>query len=328
MAFENRREILFVYSVKDANPNGDPLNSNHPRYDDDSGRILVSDVRVKRTIRDQWIREGKDVFVDGETKTLEKRVNELKAKFRVDSGKEALARCVDTRLFGVTFALGKDDKDDKEGKSKSKGEAFAWTGPVQFKWGRSLHRAEVMMIQGTAAFATKKAKKAKDEQDEQDEKKQRSFRNEYIVPFALIADYAIANQYASVTTGATDEDLDFLFDSIWRGTANLITRSKVGHQPRLLMEINYREKFDGIIGALDEKISLRGKNGEELSSDQEQCLRSCDELSIDISKLLKSIDRVDPEIKAVRLVHDSDLNIVQLNLLEQKLGERLKKEER
>ena len=302
MAFNNRREILFVYSVKDANPNGAPLNSNHPRYDDDSGRILVSDVRVKRTIRDQWINEGKDVFVDGETKTLEARVKELKEKFGVESGEKALAKCVDTRLFGVTFALGK--------------EAFAWTGPVQFKWGRSLHRAEVMMIQGTAAFATKEGNV------------QRSFRNEYIVPFALIADYAVANQYASATTGATDEDLDSLFDAIWLGTTNLITRSKVGHQPRLLMEIRYREKFDGLIGALDEKISLKGKNGEELSNDKEQCLRSCDELSVDISKLLKSIERVDSEIEAVRLVRDANLKITQLDLLEQKLGERLKKDER
>jgi CRISPR-associated protein Csh2 len=302
MAFKNRREILFVYSVKDANPNGDPLNSNHPRYDDDSGRILVSDVRIKRTIRDQWINEGKDVFVDGEIKTLDQRAKELKAKFGVESGREALARCIDTRLFGVTFALGK--------------EAFAWTGPLQFKWGRSLHRAEVMLVQGTAAFATG------------DNKGQFSFRNEYIVPFSLIADYAIANQHTSVTTGATDEDLDSLFGAIWLGTTNLITRSKVGHQPRLLMEIKYREKFDGIIGALDEKISLRGKNGEELSNDQERCLRSCDELSINISKLLKSIERVDSEIESVRLVRDTGLEVAQLDLLEQKLGGRLKKDER
>ena len=77
MSFEQRREYLFVYSVKDANPNGDPLNANHPRIDEDSGQILVSDVRVKRTVRDQWLREGRDVFVDGEPKTLKQRIEEL-----------------------------------------------------------------------------------------------------------------------------------------------------------------------------------------------------------------------------------------------------------
>ena len=250
MAFDKRRELLFVYSVKDANPNGDPLNANHPRYDDDSGQILVSDVRVKRTIRDQWLREGRDVFVDGETKTLKQRVTELKEKLGSKTGEEALAQCIDTRLFGVTFALDK--------------ESFAWTGPVQFKWGRSLHRADVVTVQGTAAFATKEGSG------------QRSFRNEYLVPFVLIADYAIANQYASKTTNATDDDLELLFDAVWKGTANLITRSKVGHTPRFLMEIKYVKDFDGIIGAMDEKISLQKKNGDVLSADEQRSIRSCE----------------------------------------------------
>ena len=91
MTFEQRRELLFVYSVKDANPNGDPLNANHPRFDEDSGQVLVSDVRVKRTVRDQWLREGRDVFVDGETKTLKSRVAELKEKLGVTKGQEALS---------------------------------------------------------------------------------------------------------------------------------------------------------------------------------------------------------------------------------------------
>jgi CRISPR-associated protein Csh2 len=302
MAFKNRREILLVYSVKDANPNGDPLNQNHPRYDDDSGQILVSDVRVKRTVRDQWILEGRDVFVDGEAKTLQQRVSELKEKLGARSGEEALAKCIDTRLFGVTFALGK--------------ESFSWTGPVQFKWGRSLHRADVATVQGTAAFATKEGNA------------QRSFRNEYIVPFVLIADYAIANQYASVATGATDEDLDSLFEAIWFGTANLITRSKVGHVPRLLMEIKYKENFRGIIGSLDEKISMRGKDGNELSPDEQRRVRSCDDLSLDISRLTGAMERVTGDIESVSLVRESGLKILGFDSLKEKLEERLNLEER
>ena len=78
MAFENRREYLFIYSVKDANPNGDPLNANAPRKDEETGQIMVSDVRLKRTVRDQWLREGKIVFVDGSVQTLNKRMDALK----------------------------------------------------------------------------------------------------------------------------------------------------------------------------------------------------------------------------------------------------------
>jgi CRISPR-associated protein Csh2 len=302
MAFENRREILFVYSAKDANPNGDPLNSNYPRYDDDSGQILVSDVRIKRTVRDQWIRENRDVFVDGETKTLKQRIEELQKKLEVKSGKDALAKCIDTRVFGVTFAHG--------------GESFAWTGPVQFKWGRSLHRATVSTIQGTAAFAAG------------ENKDQRSFRNEYIVPFVLIADYAIANQYASRTTGATDDDLNSLFEALWLGTENLITRSKVGHEPRLLMEIRYCKDFDGIVGSLDEKIAVEGPQGNKLSADQQLSLRSCEQLSLNLSGLNSALERVKTDIETVKLRCDTSLKVNGLDVLKNLLGEKLQLEER
>lgn len=302
MAFEQRREYLFIYSVKDANPNGDPLNANHPRMDEDSGQILVSDVRIKRTVRDELIRQGKDVFVDGEPKTLKQRIEELKKKLDVKTGKEALARCIDTRLFGVTFALGS--------------EAFAWTGPVQFKWGRSLHRATAQMAQGTAAFATK------------EDSMQRSFRNEYIVPFVLIADYAIANQHAAKTTGATDEDLEALFEALWKGTGNLITRSKVGHVPRFLMEVRYVKGFDGIIGAMDEKIRLLGKGGEELSADEQRAIRSCEDVLLDLGPLAKHIERLNEKIADVRILRDAELEVARLDKIEKALGGKLKLEVR
>ena len=302
MSFEQRREYLFVYSVKDANPNGDPLNANHPRMDEDSGQILVSDVRVKRTVRDQWIKEGRDVFVDGEPKTLKLRIEELEKKLSVKTGKEALAQCIDTRLFGVTFALGK--------------EAFAWTGPVQFKWGRSLHRASVEMVQGTAAFATTEGSM------------QRSFRNEYIVPFVLIADYAIANQYTAATTGATDDDLDALFEALWKGTANLITRSKVGHMPRFLAEVRYVKGFDGAIGAMDEKVKLLSKTGEALSKDEQLAFRSCNEGLLDVSPLVKDFTRLSESIDSVRILKDTELELKGMDEIKSLLGGKFKLEER
>ena len=302
MAFEQRREYLFIYSVKDANPNGDPLNANHPRMDEDSGQILVSDVRVKRTIRDELVREGHDVFVDGEPKTLKQRIEELKAKLSVKTGKEALAQCIDTRLFGVTFALGN--------------EAFAWTGPVQFKWGRSLHRATVQMVQGTAAFATK------------EDSVQRSFRNEYIVPFVLVADYAIANQHAAKTTSATDEDLKALFEALWKGTGNLITRSKVGHVPRFLLEVRYVKGFDGIIGAIDEKVKLLGKGGNILSDDEQLALRSCGDVLLDVTPLAKDFTRLAGSIETVRILKDTELGIKGLDEISSTLGGKLTLEER
>lgn len=304
MTFKQRREYLFVYSVKDANPNGDPLNANHPRYDEETGQVLVSDVRIKRTVRDQWVRDGKDVFVDGEAKTAKKKIEELQEKLKVKEGKKICAGCIDTRLFGVTYPV--------EGKS------FSWVGPVQFKWGRSLHRVKPELIQGTAAFATK------------DESDQRSFRNEYIVPFALIAFYGIANQNAAQTTGATDADLRDLKAALWDGTVNLITRSKVGHIPRLLLEIVYSEGFQGAIGSLDEKVCLSKAEGTEagnFSRDEEFAIRSVRDCRLDISLLAERIKGVKDDIALVNIRKDADLEIIGLDELQQELGDKIKKEE-
>jgi len=294
MAFEKRRELLFVYSVKDANPNGDPLNANHPRYDADSGQILVSDVRIKRTIRDQFVREGKDVFVDGEPKTLDARIKELKEKLGEESAEETLRKCIDTRLFGVTFALGK--------------ESFSWTGPVQWKWGRSLHRAKVEFVQGTAAFATKETSE------------QRSFRNEYIVPFALIASYAIANQYSSQKTDATSEDLDEHFDAVWKGHENLITRSKIGHKPRFLIEVTYKRGYNSAIGSMDEKVKLEKMDGTTLSDEEQLALRSLDNVILNIEQLTKEILVKKDFVDKVKVRIDGELIVKGLEDLQENIG--------
>jgi len=284
MAFTSRREILFLYTVVDANPNGDPLNQNHPRYDEDTEQALVSDVRIKRTIRDQWVREGQTVFIDGESKTLKSRFEELKQKIGKTSAKEILSECLDTRLFGVTFALGN--------------ESFAWTGPVQFKWGRSLHAATFEFIQGTAAFATT------------ENSQQRSFRNEYKVPFAIIGAYGIANQYPAKITGATDEDLISLQNGIWKGTDNLITRSKNEHKSRLYLEIKYKEGFDGKIGALDEKVSLLSNEGNPLSRDEQKALRRLSQFRVDLTQLSEAIDDHKKYIEKVQVYDDGQLNYI------------------
>ncbi len=276
--FAQRREILFLYTVKDANPNGDPLNANHPRYDEETGQIMVSDVRVKRTIRDELISMGERVLIDGESNTLVSRYNTLKAELGTTDGTSTLKGCIDARLFGATFAVGK--------------ESFSWTGPVQFKWGRSLHRAKVEFVQGTAAFSTKEGSQ------------QRSFRNEYIVPFALIASSAICNQNASTTTEASDQDLDKMTQALWQGTLNLITRSKMEHRPLLMVEIRYQSGYQSHIGNLDELVTLTALDGSELSSEQQIQIRSPRQVIIDLSKLQDKLQRIQTHIDSVQIVAD------------------------
>jgi len=54
-------DILFIYDAKLCNPNGDPDDENKPRMDYDTHRNLVSDVRLKRYIRDYLLNQGEDI---------------------------------------------------------------------------------------------------------------------------------------------------------------------------------------------------------------------------------------------------------------------------
>jgi len=272
---KKRREILFLYRVKDANPNGDPLNENQPRFDDDTGQALSSDVRIKRTVRDEWQREGRDVFVDGQSKSLSQKAQELAKKFPGADRASQLKHCIDVRAFGVVFALQK--------------ESLSWTGPVQFKWGRSLHRVRVVFVQGNSAFATK-------------DDTNRSLRSEFIVPFALMGTSAIVNQAASKGTGMEESDVQALRDGLWNGTRNLVTRSKMEHSPVLLLEIVYKEGVMNHLGSLDEKVRLVSPQGNPLGDDEQLALRSLQECSLDFSEFNRSIQRVEEWIEEIRVV--------------------------
>lgn len=61
---KNRSEILFLYDIRDGNPNGDPMDENKPRIDEETGANLVTDVRLKRTIRDYLYNfKAQEIFV-------------------------------------------------------------------------------------------------------------------------------------------------------------------------------------------------------------------------------------------------------------------------
>ena len=64
MALKNRFDFMFFFDVEDGNPNGDPDNNNLPRYDERTGLGYVTDVCLKRKIRDYvgFTRDGEDGY--------------------------------------------------------------------------------------------------------------------------------------------------------------------------------------------------------------------------------------------------------------------------
>jgi CRISPR-associated protein Cas7/Csh2, subtype I-B/HMARI len=282
---KNRREILFLYDVSFGNPNGDPNDLNKPRIDEETGKNIVTDVRLKRTVRDYLMNfEGFEIFVK-EIAKEDGSIQDAKARakdFNNDPDK-ILNECIDVRLFGATIPI-------KTDKGKEKGDSITYTGPVQFAMGQSLHRVKLEYIKGTGAFAS-------------DEKKQqKTFREEYIIPYSLIAFHGVVNENAAKHTKLKQEDVDYLLKALWLGTKNLISRSKTEHMPRLLIEIVYKEGKNFHIGELHRYVKLQtDKLDEEI--------RSFEDYELDLSKLYEAIDNEAQNIEKVLYMVDRNLNI-------------------
>lgn len=275
----NRAELLFLYDVKDANPNGDPLDENKPRIDEETGVNIVTDVRLKRTIRD-YLHDfkGQEIFIrevrkeDGKLKTKEDRLDDLK----IDSPEDLLEKCIDIRLFGATTAI--------------KNKTITFTGPVQFKIGKSMHRVFLKFIKGTTVMPSKEAKG------------QGTFTEEYILPYSLINFYGIINENAAKETKLTDEDVELLLDAIWNGTKNLISRSKVGQIPRLLLKVNYKED-NYHIGDLNNMVSL-------ISDLRDEEIRDITRVKLDITELVRVLGLNKEKISGIDYKADDRLSFV------------------
>ena len=274
---ENRSEILFIYQVKDANPNGDPLEENMPRMDPDTGVATVTDVRIKRWIRDYWhAREGKDLWVEGETseiKTAKKRIEELKKQYPDEDVDELAKKLIDVRVFGAVMPA-------KGSKS------VTYTGPVQFSnFNRSFHRVQPVVLQGTAAFATN------------DNASQRSFREDRFLHYACIGVYGIVNEVAAKTTGMTEEDRQLLLKGLWYGCLDLISRSKFGHLPLMLLHIKYKDGFR--IGNLTQLVDFK----REVEEDER--IRDIDDFTLDLTRLADKLEANQEKILSVEYKMDS-----------------------
>lgn len=298
----NRSELLFLYDISDANPNGDPLDENKPRIDEETEINIVTDVRLKRTIRD-YLEEfaNEELFVkekagnEGGLQDAKTRAEDYLPEGNYESFDEAkdtlknniLEKCIDARLFGGTIPLELKLKKSKKNQTGS----ITLTGPVQFRMGRSLHKVDMQYIKGTGAFASK------------DGKSQKTFREEYILPYSLIAFYGVINENAAKSTNLREDDINKLLDGIWNGTKNLITRSKFGQTPRLLLQIEYSEN-NFFIGDLNNKISIK----HDFENDKE--IRNINEINLVYSQLLNSLSKNTAKINKIYYKVDDNLNSI------------------
>lgn len=162
MSLQHKIDFAVILTVDHANPNGDPLNGNRPRTDYD-GYGEISDVCLKRKIRDRLMELGQGVFVQSDDRKLDgmtslkeraesaehglgKDAFNPKKSSKEETAKKACAKWFDVRAFGQLFAFGKQDD--------AAGVSIAVRGPVSIHAAFSVEPVSVASIQITKSVSS------------------------------------------------------------------------------------------------------------------------------------------------------------------------------
>lgn len=155
---KNKIDFVAFVSVSMANPNGDPLNGNRPRSDY-NGFGEISDVCIKRKIRNRMQDLGQDIFVQSDDrcadgfKSLRERASTVigNIKDREEYARIACEKWLDVRSFGQVFAFGKGDEKS--------GVSVGVRGPVSIHQAVSLSPVEVYSQQITKSVNSETSEK-------------------------------------------------------------------------------------------------------------------------------------------------------------------------
>jgi CRISPR-associated protein Csh2 len=293
----SRREFVFLYDIKMGNPNGDP-DENRPRVLPDKTHY-VTDVRLKRFVRDYFKTQGREILVDtieGKTTNLTGRVaayltgNNLKECKGAELVNILLGAFIDARLFGSSFAFKKQDGWEPTAEPKT------LTGAVQIAHGEVKHKAQEVDINGTSIFGSEETKK------------QGTFTTYYALRYALVGFNGVANQHSAKVSRMTDEDYDTLLKGMWYGIRSAgNTRTKRGQVPRFLLSVVYKPGEEFQFGNLCDYVKLTPRNGK-----QEQEWSSPEDYTIDLSVLAERLKGQAARIERVEFCSSPDVNLLPL----------------
>lgn len=205
---ENRYDFVLLFDVKDGNPNGDPDAGNLPRIDPETGHGLVTDVCIKRKIRNYvQLEHGSsithDIFIK-EKAVLNNLIDEAHEQEAVKSKEkgektEAARRFMcskyyDVRTFGAVMSTGKN--------------AGQVRGPVQFTFARSIDQIVPLEHSITRMAVATEAEAEKQQGDN------RTMGRKFTVPYALYSCYGFISAPLAQQTGFNEDDLELFWQAV------------------------------------------------------------------------------------------------------------------
>ena len=225
---KNRIDFLYFIDVKNGNPNGDPDAGNMPRIDTETGHGIISDVCLKRKVRnyvqtkayfEKNMGTGYDIFIT-EGAVLDSLVNSVDAENNVPAKNEKnnegekesekvknkkkvktflCETYYDIRSFGQVIATtGKSDRV---------------RGPIQFDFAESVDQIFPRPISITRMAVTKE-KETTEKDDKSSEKNNQTMGRKYIVPYGLYVCHGFISANLAQQTGFSEKDLQLFFDAL------------------------------------------------------------------------------------------------------------------
>lgn len=236
----NRYEFVMLFDVENGNPNGDPDAGNMPRTDPETSHGIVTDVCLKRKIRNfvELAMEGKEgynILIKADralnsrfTEAYEKLGLPLKEKGKktdnVKKAQEYMCRnYFDVRTFGAVMSTG----DDPCGIVK---------GPVQINFAKSIDPVYVNDITITRQAVT----------SEKDfEKKQTEMGKKSFISYGLYrAEGFVSAMLAQKVTGFTEDDLELL----WTAIINMFENDRSAARGKMCLRKLYIFKHESALG--------------------------------------------------------------------------------
>ena len=201
---KNRIDFVYIFDVQDGNPNGDPDAGNLPRVDAETGMGLVTDVCLKRKVRNyvqvaKNCENGYDIFIKEKAvldNLVEKAYDFSEVTSAAKEEKKNVAKKVmcdyyyDIRTFGAVIATsGKQDQV---------------RGPIQMTFARSIDSIATLEHSITRMAVTKEA----------DLEKERTMGRKATVPYGLYVCHGFVSANLAKQTGFSEEDLDLFWEAL------------------------------------------------------------------------------------------------------------------
>jgi CRISPR-associated protein Csd2 len=203
---KNRIDFVYIFDVQDGNPNGDPDAGNLPRVDAETGMGLVTDVCLKRKVRNyvqvaKDCAEGYDIFIK-EKAVLNKSIDAAhdeesvkNAKDKTSAARDVMCRkFFDIRTFGAVMSTGKN--------------AGQVRGPIQLTFARSIDPIAAMehSITRMAVATEKEAEKQGGDN--------RTMGRKATIPYGLYVCHGFISANLAKQTGFSEEDLALFWDAL------------------------------------------------------------------------------------------------------------------